>query len=103
MWRILLVLGVVPLMSGTVMAAQPLTENQMDGVTAGFATANEAALPLSEFAYTPPPPPPPTLTSILFACVSRCDVLAAIQAGGPPAPAAATPTAQFSTLISTRP
>ena len=42
MRKILLVLGVAPLMAGTAMAAQPLTDNQMDGVTAGFAAFSTA-------------------------------------------------------------
>ncbi|HUK07921.1 MAG TPA: hypothetical protein VLX09_08650 [Stellaceae bacterium] len=37
MRKVLLALGVAPLMAGTAMAGQPLTDNQMDGVTAGFA------------------------------------------------------------------
>ncbi|HUK07109.1 MAG TPA: hypothetical protein VLX09_04500 [Stellaceae bacterium] len=37
MKKFLLALGVAPLLAGTAMAAQPLTDNQMDGVTAGFA------------------------------------------------------------------
>ena len=37
MKKLLLALGLAPLMAGTAMAAQPLTDNQMDGVTAGFA------------------------------------------------------------------
>ena len=47
MRKFLLALGVAPLMAGTAMAAQPLTDNQMDGVTAGFAafsTADSQAL-----------------------------------------------------------
>jgi len=47
MRKLLLALGMAPLMAGTAMAAQPLTDNQMDGVTAGFAafsTADSQAL-----------------------------------------------------------
>jgi len=40
--KVLLALGVAPLMAGTAMAAQPLTDNQMDGVTAGFAAFSTA-------------------------------------------------------------
>jgi len=42
MRKFLLALGVAPLMAGTAMAAQPLTDNQMDGVTAGFAAFSTA-------------------------------------------------------------
>jgi hypothetical protein len=42
MRKVLLALGVAPLMAGTAMAAQPLTDNQMDGVTAGFAAFSTA-------------------------------------------------------------
>jgi len=42
MRKFLLALGVAPLMAGTAMAAQPLTDNQMDGVTAGFASFSTA-------------------------------------------------------------
>ena len=38
MRKFLLALGVAPLMASTAMAAQPLTDNEMDGVTAGFAS-----------------------------------------------------------------
>jgi hypothetical protein len=47
MRKLLLALGMAPLMAGTAMAAQPLSDNQMDGVTAGFAafsTADSQAL-----------------------------------------------------------
>ena len=46
MRRLILVLGVTPLLIGTAIAAQPLTENQMDAVTGGFSafsTADAAA------------------------------------------------------------
>jgi len=42
MRKVLLALGLAPLMAGTAMAAQPLTDNQMDGVTAGFAAFSTA-------------------------------------------------------------
>jgi len=42
MRKFLLALGVAPLMASTAMAAQPLTDNQMDGVTAGFASFSTA-------------------------------------------------------------
>ncbi|HUK08121.1 MAG TPA: hypothetical protein VLX09_09665 [Stellaceae bacterium] len=42
MKKLLLALGLAPLMAGTAMAAQPLTDNQMDGVTAGFASFSTA-------------------------------------------------------------
>jgi hypothetical protein len=42
MRKVLLALGVAPLMASTAMAAQPLTDNQMDGVTAGFAAFSTA-------------------------------------------------------------
>jgi len=42
MRKVLLALGLVPLMAGTAMAAQPLTDTQMDGVTAGFAAFSTA-------------------------------------------------------------
>ena len=42
MRKVLLALGVAPLMATTAMAAQPLTDNQMDGVTAGFAAFSTA-------------------------------------------------------------
>jgi hypothetical protein len=42
MRKFLLALGVVPLMAGTALAAQPLTDNQMDGVTAGFSAFSTA-------------------------------------------------------------
>jgi len=56
MRKILLVLSVAPFMAGTAMAAQPLTDNQMDGVSAGF----EASPELIELvgSLTPGPPPP---------------------------------------------
>jgi len=59
------VLGVVPLMSGIAMAAQPLIDQQMDGETAGAAgTADASGPPLSGFTFItfcagPCPPPPP--------------------------------------------
>jgi len=42
MKKFLLALGLVPLMASTAMAAQPLTDNQMDGVAAGFAAFSTA-------------------------------------------------------------
>jgi len=42
MKKLLLALGLAPLVAGTAMAAQPLTDNQMDGVTAGFASFSTA-------------------------------------------------------------
>jgi len=42
MRKFLLALGVVPLMAGTALAAQPLTDSQMDGVTAGFSAFSTA-------------------------------------------------------------
>jgi len=42
MRKVLLALGLAPLMASTAMAAQPLTDNQMDGVTAGFAAFSTA-------------------------------------------------------------
>ena len=45
--KLLLGLAAVPLLAGTAMAAQPLTDSQMDGVTAGFdalSTAEAQAL-----------------------------------------------------------
>jgi len=42
MRKVLLALGLAPLMASTAMAAQPLTDNQMDGVTAGFASFSTA-------------------------------------------------------------
>jgi hypothetical protein len=68
MRKILLVLGVVPLMIGTAMAAQSLTDNQMDGVTAGFeAFSGPTPEDLQVFqalaAQTSAPGPPPPLVS----------------------------------------
>jgi hypothetical protein len=42
MRKLILMLGVAPLLAGTAMAAQPLTENQMDGVIAGFSAYSTA-------------------------------------------------------------
>jgi hypothetical protein len=42
MWKVALALGVVPLMAGSAMAAQPLTDDQMDNVSAGFAAFSTA-------------------------------------------------------------
>jgi len=68
MRKILLVLGVAPFMAGTTMAAQPLTDNQMDGVTAGFeAFSGPTPEDLQVFqalaAQTSAPGPPPPLVS----------------------------------------
>ena len=40
--KLLLGLAAVPLLAGTAMAAQPLTDTQMDGVTAGFDSLSSA-------------------------------------------------------------
>jgi len=62
MWKILPVLGVVPLITGAAMAAQPLTNQQMDGVTAGFTAYNgpdpatQQALAALVASVGPPPP-----------------------------------------------
>jgi hypothetical protein len=45
MRKALLALGVVPLVSGTAVATQPLTDNQMDGVNAGFSAMDQAPRP----------------------------------------------------------
>ena len=53
MRKVLPVLGFVLLMTSTAMAAEPLNDSQMDGVTAGFEV----------FSGPPPPPGTPPLTS----------------------------------------
>jgi len=42
MRRFLLALPALPLLVGTAMAAQPLSDNQLDGVTAGFSAFSTA-------------------------------------------------------------
>jgi hypothetical protein len=42
MKKFLLALAVAPLLTGTAMAAQPLSDNEMDGVTAGFSAFSTA-------------------------------------------------------------
>ena len=70
MRKILPVFGAVLLMTGTAMAAQPLTDNQMDAVTAGASGPNSGGGPGTVVALgnfltfcppggCPPPPPPP--------------------------------------------
>jgi len=56
MRKILLVLGVVPLMIGTATGAQPLTDRQMDAVTAGSVASPELMALVASL--TPGPPPP---------------------------------------------
>jgi len=61
------VLGVVPLITGTVLAAQPLADNQMDRVTAGVSVTADANVPAPPLPGVPvpfcggpcPPPAPP--------------------------------------------
>ena len=67
MRKIPLVLGLVLLMTGTAIAAQPLADSQLDRVTAGFATADNGPpivgipfipFPCASLGCGPPPPPP---------------------------------------------
>ncbi|HUK11010.1 MAG TPA: hypothetical protein VLX09_24290 [Stellaceae bacterium] len=67
MRKILPVLAVVPLITGTAMAAQPLNDNQMNAVTAGVyvlcGCPNAVQLPPpppgGSLTVPPPSPPPP--------------------------------------------
>jgi len=123
MRKILLVLGVVPLITGTAMAVQPLNDAQMDGVTSG-ASDNAVSLPVvvvggstpsplcAVRSCAPPPTPTPTPTpaptpseapstayneshpeDLLSMCLSNCAALAAVLAGNPPPAPPAPPPA----------
>jgi hypothetical protein len=53
MRKIVVTLSVAPLLTGTAMAAQPLADNQMDKVTAGFEAFSTAdAQGLGKFVFT---------------------------------------------------
>ncbi|HUK11011.1 MAG TPA: hypothetical protein VLX09_24295 [Stellaceae bacterium] len=97
------VLGVVPLMSGVAMAAQPLTENQMDRVAAGFAAYTQPCDCVE--VLTPTPTPTPTPTSTANEPVTpppTAPFLTFCPPGGcppPPPPANAPPSAQFSYML----
>jgi hypothetical protein len=66
--KILPVLGVVPLVTGAAMAVQPLNDNQMDGVTAGFVSYN----------------PPPSNLAVSAAGPNLAAIVASVTPGPPP-------------------
>jgi len=126
MRKILLVLTAATIMAGTAVAGEPLTDHQMDGVTAGFEVFSgptpgepqvlQALAPTVTSTATPTPTPAPTPapTSTVSGPPCECNpgaaydppdpaalapLVAAAQAAAPPPPP--TPTQQFSTLLST--
>jgi len=115
---ILLVLSLVPLMTGTAMAVQLLNDLQMDAVIAGdgfgdiiYGVATEAVFSNPYFGPAPTPAPNPEAPSLAYNeshpetllsnCLSNCAaVAAALAAAAAPPPPPPTPTQQFSSLLS---
>jgi len=83
MRKVPLVLGLVLVMTGTAMAAQPLTDNQMNGVTAGYTGPDPGG---------PNEPLPPG--TILPPFITLCGI--PLDCGPPQPPPNAPPSVQFS-------
>lgn len=78
-WKLIIALAAVPFVSGAAYAAEPLTNQQMDRVTAGFTSLSDAdAQALGKIVAT------------LSATVSQVSVVTALNAAGNVVPVQAT-------------
>jgi hypothetical protein len=69
-------LAILPFLAGTAMAAQPLTDKQMDKVSAGhdvqlLETTNSTfvSIAIENPVLVPPPPPPPATANVTVGAV----------------------------------
>jgi len=111
MRKFLLVLCLAPLMTGTAMAVQPLTENEMDAVIAGianlptlygpgFADIGGGSNALSNAQAASQPAPTPAPYTAYNGCVPLPCNNVNLPPPPPPPPPPPTPTQQFSILLS---